>query len=419
MSKLEELIKKLCPDGVEYKKLWEVTAWDKRFTDVPREKQSTVVNYPYLLAKELFPLETKEGNVFLLSTGEQTGWTTEELAGDNLCEGEVVTIPWGKSRPVKEVIKYYKGKFVTADNRIATSLNTNVLLNKFLYYWMISKGEAIDSFYRGSGIKHPSMAKVLAMSLPVPPLEVQREIVRVLDNFTALTAELTAELTARKQQYEYYRDALLTFTKKNGGAHPSSVKWMKLGEVSSYRRGSFPQPYGRKDWYDGEGAMPFVQVADIGEDLRLVNDTKRKISTLAQQQSVFAPKGSIIISLQGSIGRIAITQYDSYIDRTVAIFHNISTEIVPKYFVYQLQRVFAIKEKTARGSTIKTITKEEFTDFEIQVPSLSEQQRIVDILDRFDKLCNDISEGLPAEIEARKKQYEYYRNQLLTFKKLA
>lgn len=217
MSKLEELIKKLCPDGVEYKKIWEVTAWDKRFTDVPREKQSTVVNYPYLLAKELFPLDTKEGNVFLLSTGEQTGWTTEELAGDNLCEGEVVTIPWGKSRPVKEVIKYYKGKFVTADNRIATSLNTSVLLNKFLYYWMISKGEVIDSFYRGSGIKHPSMAKVLAMSLPVPPLEVQREIVRVLDNFTALTAKLTAELTARKQQYEYYRDALLTFTKENGG----------------------------------------------------------------------------------------------------------------------------------------------------------------------------------------------------------
>ena len=103
--------------------------------------------------------------------------------------------------------------------------------------------------------------------------------------------------------------------------------------------------------------MPFVQVADIGEDMRLVADTKRKISTVAQPKSVFAPSGSIIISLQGSIGRIAVTQYDAYIDRTVAIFQDISKEILPKYFVYQLQRIFAIKEKTARGSTIKTITK--------------------------------------------------------------
>ena len=161
-----------------------------------------------------------------------------------------------------------------------------------------------------------------------------------------------------------------------------------------------------------------MQVADIGDDLRLVNNTKRKISVLAQPKSVFAPKGSIIISLQGSIGRIAVTQYDAYIDRTVAIFKDLDSCIIPKYFVYQLQKVFAFKEKTARGSTIKTITKEEFMNFVLPVPPLNMQQRIVDILDRFDALCNDITSGLPAEIEARKKQYEYYRDKLLTFKEL-
>lgn len=164
--------------------------------------------------------------------------------------------------------------------------------------------------------------------------------------------------------------------------------------------------------------MPFVQVADIGNDMRLVTDTKRKISVAAQPKSVFAPKGSIVISLQGSIGRIAVTQYDAYIDRTVAIFQNIDSSVLEKYFVYQLQRVFSIKEKTARGSTIKTITKEEFTSFEIAVPSLKEQQRIVSILDAFQVLAEDISAGLPAEIEARQKQYEYYRDKLLTFKEL-
>ena len=108
----------------------------------------------------------------------------------------------------------------------------------------------------------------------------------------------------------------------------------------------------------------------------------------------------------------------TYIDRTVAIFQNIYNEVLPKYFVYQLRRVFSIKEKTARGSTIKTITKEEFTNFEIPVPPLAEQERIVSILDRFDTLCNDLTSGLPAEIEARQKPYEclLYRDRLLSFK---
>ena len=137
-----------------------------------------------------------------------------------------------------------------------------------------------------------------------------------------------------------------------------------------------------------------------------------------QPKSVFAPKGSIVISLQGSIGRIAITQYDAYIDRTVAIFQDISSNVLPRYFVYQLQRIFSIKEKTARGSTIKTITKEEFTNFQVPILPLQEQNRIVSILDRFDTLCNDLTSGLPAEIAARQKQYEYYRDKLLTFKEL-
>ncbi|MEG1094501.1 MAG: restriction endonuclease subunit S, partial [Lactococcus sp.] len=190
MSELEQLINKFCPEGVGRVPLWRVTFWDKRFNSVEKEKQPKIIVYPYLLAAELFKLRQSNGNVFLLSTGEQTGWTTEELAGDNLCEGEVVTIPWGKSRPVREVIKYYKGKFVTADNRIATSVDTDILLNKYLHYWMLNEGDTIDAFYRGSGIKHPSMNGILNMQISLPPLPVQREIVRILDNFTELTAEL-------------------------------------------------------------------------------------------------------------------------------------------------------------------------------------------------------------------------------------
>lgn len=192
---------------------------------------------------------------------------------------------------------------------------------------------------------------------------------------------------------------------------PDGVEFRKLGEISNFRRGSFPQPYGNKEWYGGEGAMPFIQVADIEDNMQLAKKTKRLISRLAQPMSVFAPKGSIIISLQGSIGRIAVTQYDAYIDRTVAIFTNISKNIIPKYFVYQLQSIFKIKEKTARGSTIKTITKEEFTNFEIPLPPLEVQKEIVRILDAFTAHTAE----LQAELQARKEQYEYYRNKSLTF----
>jgi len=200
---------------------------------------------------------------------------------------------------------------------------------------------------------------------------------------------------------------------------PKGVEFKVLGEVADYRRGSFPQPYGESRWYDGENAMPFVQVAKVGENMRLVENTSRKISKLAQTKSIFVPAGTVIVTLQGSIGRVAITQYDSYVDRTLAIFERFKTEINKKYFAYQLERKFGIEKENARGSTIKTITKEEFTKFKIPIPPLEEQNRIVCILDKFDALVNDISVGLPAELSARRSQYEYYRGKLLAFKEYA
>ena len=125
MNKIEELILELCPDGVEYSEVWEYTAWDKKFNGLEKSMQKKVITYPYVLANRFKDLELKKGDVRLLSTGNYVGWTTEELAGKNLCEGEIVAIPWGGNANVK----YYNGKFVTADNRIATSIDTNKLLN--------------------------------------------------------------------------------------------------------------------------------------------------------------------------------------------------------------------------------------------------------------------------------------------------
>ena len=196
-------------------KLYELTIWDKKFNAVENYMQPNVKKYPTLLAVELFNLERENGNVFLLSTGGQRGWTTEEVAGDNISEGEVVTIPWGKSRPVQEVMKYYCGKFVTGDNRIATSNDIKKLNNKYLFYWMQTQSERIDKFYRGSGIQHPNMRNVLTLEIELPSIDEQKRIVSILDKFEKLCNDISqglpAEIEVRQKQYEYYRDKLLTF----------------------------------------------------------------------------------------------------------------------------------------------------------------------------------------------------------------
>ncbi|MDO8618343.1 MAG: restriction endonuclease subunit S [Candidatus Daviesbacteria bacterium] len=192
---------------------------------------------------------------------------------------------------------------------------------------------------------------------------------------------------------------------------PKGVEFKTLGEVASYRRGSFPQPYGESRWYNGENSMPFVQVADVGENMRLVENTKSKISKLAQPKSVFVPAETVIVTLQGSIGRVAITQYDSYVDRTLAIFESFKTEINKKYFAFQLESKFGLEKGNARGSTIKTITKEEFTKFKIPVPPLAIQEEIVTILNKFTELDTE----LDTELEARKKQHVCYQDELFKF----
>ena len=186
------------------------------------------------------------------------------------------------------------------------------------------------------------------------------------------------------------------------------VEYKTIGEIATYRRGSFPQPYTNPLFYGGEASMPFVQVADIeNEGFKLKENTKQTISKIAQPKSVFVPAGTVICSIQGTIGRVAITQYDAYIDRTIAIFETFKIEVDKRFFAYCIELKFGIEKLFARGSTLKTITKEEFTRFKIPVPPLEVQNEIVNILDNFTELT--------AELTARQKQYAFYRDYLLNF----
>lgn len=399
-------------DGVEieWNALWQVTTWDKRFNGVDDYKQPYVINYQYLLAADLFKLEKDNGDVFLLSTGERTGWTTEELAGAYLRTGEIVTIPWGKSRPIKDVLKYYKGRFVTADNRIATSSDTDKLLNKFLYYWLMSQSTVIDGFYRGSGIQHPNMAAVLDMQIPIPPLQIQAEIVRILDTFTELISELISELAARKKQYNYYREQLLSFEE-------GKVEWKTLGEIGEVRmcKRIF------KDQTSDLGNIPFYKIGTFGKTpssyitRELFEEYKAKYS--------YPKVGEVLISASGTIGRAVIFDgQDAYFqDSNIVWIENDERKILNKYLFYFYQ---VADWNPSDGGVIKRLYNENLKKVKIPIPyaenpvkSLAEQARIVSILDKFDALTNSISEGLPLEIKLRQKQYEYYRDLLLSFPK--
>lgn len=421
MSKLQELIQRLCPDGVEYRPLWSLTFWDKRFNGVNRSMQPKIISYPYVLANVFDEIEDERGDVRLLSTGigGRERWTTEEKAGSNLCEGEIIAIPWGGTPNVK----YYKGKFVTADNRIATSSDTAILSNKFLYYWLNNNIELIAKTYRGAGIQHPSMSQVLNILIPIPPLEVQEEIVKILDRFAVYAAELQAELQARKEQYEYYRNLLLTFNpagcageaddEQEGsvttwGGHSYPIQWKTMGEIGKIKMCKRIM----KAQTTNTGDIPFYKIGTFGKKAdafisrELFNEYKRLYS--------YPRKGTILVSASGTIGRCVVYEgEDAYYQDSNIVWLDNDESIVLNTYLYHY---YQIVNWNTEGGTIKRLYNDCFASTPIPVPPLELQEKIVAVLDRFETLVNDLSEGLPAEIAAVKEQYEYYRNRLLTFK---
>jgi type I restriction enzyme S subunit len=384
MSKIDELIKQLCPDGVELKKLWEVTYWDKRFNAVENYKQPQIVRYKYFLASELKPLIVEGGDIKILTTNISNLYTSEDLAEDNYSEGEIIAIPWGGN----PIIQYYNGKFLTSDNRIAVSIDSNYLNTKYLYFYLLNNVDTISTFYRGAGIKHPNMSKVLDFQIPIPPLAIQEEIVKILDAFTTLEAELEAELEARKKQYTFYRDSLLSFEGKD-------VEWKTLGEVGEIRRGV---AFTKKQSVSGK--YPVVANAPI--PICYHNEANR-----IGECVVIARSGA-------NAGLVSYWNEEMFLTDAFSIHPNhslVNTKFIYYYLKNKQDEIHLMK----KGGGVPHVRASDFEIYSVPILPMKEQNRIVSILDKFDALVNDISIGLPAEIEARKKQYEYYRNQLLTF----
>ena len=196
---------------VEMKPMWAITTWDKKFNGVDKKQQPAINRHHYYLAKELEPLIVPNGDIKVLTTSPSDSYTTVELAKDNIKDGEIVAIPWGGNA----IVQYYNGKYITSDNRIAIVNDEKQLNCKFLFYVLKNREKELAKYYRGAGIKHPDMFKVLHMEIPVPSLATQERIVDILDRFDTLTTSLTdgipAEIAMRREQYEYFRSRLLDF----------------------------------------------------------------------------------------------------------------------------------------------------------------------------------------------------------------
>ncbi|MCQ2725328.1 restriction endonuclease subunit S [Helicobacter pylori] len=247
-----------------------------------------------------------------------------------------------------------------------------------------------------------TIPKVALCEIPLPPLNEQIAIANILSALDHYLYTLDALILKKESVKKALSFELLSQRKRLKGFNQAWQR-VRLGTYK-YRRGSFPQPYGNPQWYSDNG-MPFVQVYDVGENFKLTQKTKQKISKIAQPMSVFVPKNSVIITLQGTIGRVALTQYDCYCDRTILIFDNNTLNDVNKYFfVLSLFTKFEEEKRKADGSIIKTITKQTLKDFEILLPSLNEQIAIANILSDLD---NEI-----ISLKNKKRQFENIKKAL-------
>ena len=241
-----------------------------------------------------------------------------------------------------------------------------------------------------------NLGTIRNFELIVPPKEEQTKIA----SFLSAMDEKISQLNQKHALLSQYKQGMMQklFSqqfrfKADDGSEFGEWEEKTIEQIANFRRGSFPQPYGLPEWLDSNG-FPFVQVYDVSDKMLLKERTKIKISQLAADQSVFAKQGTLIITIQGSIGRIAKMQYDAYVDRTLLIFQSYNCEVDVDYFKYALFLLFNIEKERAEGAIIKTITKETLSKFIVQLPCLEEQTKIANFLSAIDQKIEVVAQQI-------------------------
>ncbi len=402
MPKLEQLIKELCPNGVKY------VAIKDYFT---RLKGTPIT------AGKMKEIDSPDGEIRIFAGGKTVINAHEkDIPNANITRVPAVLV---QSRGVIDFI-YYEKPF-TFKNEMWAYTAENKITVKYLYYFLQNNTQHFRDSASGMGsLPQISLHVTEDFKIPVPPLEVQAEIVKILDEYstsvTALQQELEKELTARKKQYEYYRDFLLDFDVHEGGTN--ECEWRTIKEIFDIRNGYTPSKSNVEYWENG--IIPWFRMDDIRENGRILSNSIQHIARKGVKKSGIFPANSLIMSTTATIGEHALIKTNFVCNQQITCFslkQEYSSKINIK-FVFYLFFNFGewCRNNVNNGGGLPIINTAKLSTYKIPIPTIEKQKRIVSILDRFDKLCNDISEGLPAEIEARRKQYEYYRDKLLSFK---
>lgn len=415
MSKIEELIEKLCPNGVEFKKLEEIT------------KSINIGINP----RKFFKLNPADSTGFYVTVRELNGLKgVKEYEKTNKINDEAIQIINNRANIEKGDILFSNtgtvGKLALV-NETPTNWGVNEgiyiikpieekILSKYLYYYLDSSHAYKDysSKFTGSTLKHVTQKALASLIVAVPPLDVQCKIVHILDDFTLLSAELSAELKARREQFNYYRSKL--FEKYLS----DFVELDSIGDVTKLAGFEFTK-YVK---YSQEGNIIALRGLNVKDGRLVLNDIKYiDNSDFSKLERSKLYKNDLLYTYVGTVGQVGLVDQNNkyYLAPNVARIRINNSKVLPKFVMYFFQTPeFKVNQldKLTGASSMKNITMTNIRKFKIPLPSIEEQERIVNILDKFDKYCNNIPEGLPAEIEARQKQYEYYRDKLLTFKEL-
>lgn len=387
MSKLDELISELCPDGVEFKTIKEVYT---RLKGTP------------ITAGKMKEIENNNGDIRIFAGGKTVIDAYEkDIPKANITRVPAVLI---QSRGVIDAV-YYERPF-TFKNEMWAYTHKNKTSVKFLYYVLKNNLTFFREAAAGMGsLPQISLRITEDFKIPVPPLEVQSELVRILDKFTDLTTELTTELTTRKKQYEYYRDKLLN--------SKTDIKVVPLGKIAKFT-------YGYTDKSKDNGSVRFIRITDINEDGRLNKFNAKYVELTEENKKYLLQKGDLLLARTGAtFGKTLYFDSDE-----LAIYASFLIKIVLDnslirnryYWHFSKSSLYweqAHKYVTKGGQ--QQFNANAISQIKIPIPTLEVQDRIIKVLDHFDTICADLNIGMPAEIEARKKQYEYYRDKLLSF----
>lgn len=415
MTRLSKLIAELCPNGVEYKPLEEIATSFSRGSGIKRN-EVTADGVPCVRYGEIY-------TTFNIGFDKCISHTTTEVAKRARCFGHgdiLFAITGEKIEDIAKCTAYLGYEKCYAGGDVVVMKHEQN--PKYLVYALSTK-EAQRQKSKGkvkSKVVHSSVPALKSIVIPVPPLAVQEEIVRFLDAFTdevgVLTKELEAELVARRKQYEQYRDKLLTFG--------DSVERRSLGELGGFYSGLTGKCKG--DFENGNAK--FISYMNVYSNCASRLDVSDKVKVAPDERQNQIQYGDVLFTgssetpeecAMSSVVTLEVTE-PIYLNSFCFGFRLFDKSLYAPVFLKHLLRGTEIRHrlsKTANGVTRFNVSKEKMSKVIIPIPPLAEQKRIVEILDKFDALCNDETAGLAAEIASRKKQYEYYRDKLLTFKK--